>query len=144
MKSLISVSSVNAGSLSKTIPQGTLEGGRRHGRQKKCWMDNIKEWTSLLMPELLTRASCINDLKRLSAESSIMSSRRPNRSRNLTELFLLAILDSVFPSYPAISTRRRDSPLFRGPFSVRLTESPRAHLHLVEMLRFKKTKTILT
>ena len=24
---------------------GALEGGRRRGRQKKCWMDNIKEWT---------------------------------------------------------------------------------------------------
>ena len=29
-------------SLSKTILQGTLEGGRRRGRQRKCWMDNIK------------------------------------------------------------------------------------------------------
>ena len=30
-------------SLSKTIPQDALEGGRRRGRQRKCWMDNIKE-----------------------------------------------------------------------------------------------------
>ena len=30
-------------SLSKTIPQGTLEGGRRRGRQRKFWMNNIKE-----------------------------------------------------------------------------------------------------
>ena len=37
-------------SFSKTILQGTLEGGR----QRKCWMDNIKEWTSLPTPELLT------------------------------------------------------------------------------------------
>ena len=44
-------------SLSETILQDTLEGGRRRGRQRKCWMDNIKEWTSLPMPELLTRAS---------------------------------------------------------------------------------------
>ena len=33
-------------SLSKTILQDTLEGGRRRGRQRKCWMDNIKMWTS--------------------------------------------------------------------------------------------------
>ena len=33
-------------SLSKTILQAILEGGRRRGRQRKCWMDNIKEWTS--------------------------------------------------------------------------------------------------
>ena len=37
-------------SLFKTILQGTLEDGRCRGRQKKCWMDNIKERTSLPMP----------------------------------------------------------------------------------------------
>ena len=30
-------------SLSKTILQGTLEGGRRRGRHGKTWMNNIKE-----------------------------------------------------------------------------------------------------
>ena len=43
---------------SKTILQGTLEGGRRRDRQRKCWMDNVKEWTSRPMSELLTVASC--------------------------------------------------------------------------------------
>ena len=43
-------------SLSKPILQGTSERGRRRGRQRKCWMDNIKEWTSLPLAELLTRA----------------------------------------------------------------------------------------
>ena len=71
--------------LSKTIFQGTLEGGRRRGRQGKCWMDNVKEWTSLPMPELLTRASCRKDWKRISAESFLMSRRRSNRSRDRTE-----------------------------------------------------------
>ena len=37
-------------SLPKIILQDT--GGRRRGRQRKCWMDNIKDWTSLPMPEL--------------------------------------------------------------------------------------------
>ena len=45
-------------SLSKTILQDTLEGGRSRGQQRKCWMDNIKEWVSLSMPELLTIAYC--------------------------------------------------------------------------------------
>ena len=35
--------------LAKTILQGTVKGGRRQGRQKKRWEDNIKEWTD---PEL--------------------------------------------------------------------------------------------
>ena len=31
--------------LSKTILHGTSEGGRNRGRQRNCWMDNVKEWT---------------------------------------------------------------------------------------------------
>ena len=33
--------------LAKTILQGTVKGGRRHGRQRKRWEDNIRERTSL-------------------------------------------------------------------------------------------------
>ena len=68
-------------SLFQTILQGTFDVGRRHGRQKKCWMDNIRDWTYLPMPELLITASCRKDRKRISAESTIMFPRRPNRSR---------------------------------------------------------------
>ena len=33
--------------LDKTISQGTVKGGRRQGRQRKRWEDDIREWTSL-------------------------------------------------------------------------------------------------
>ena len=33
--------------LAKTILQGTVQGKRRKGRQKKRWEDNIKEWTGM-------------------------------------------------------------------------------------------------
>ena len=33
--------------LAKTILQGTVRGGRRRGRQKNRWEDNIKEWTEM-------------------------------------------------------------------------------------------------
>ena len=33
--------------LAKTILQGTVKGGRREGRQKKRWEDNVREWTGL-------------------------------------------------------------------------------------------------
>ena len=33
--------------LAKTILQGTVKGGRRRGRQRKRWEDNIMEWTGL-------------------------------------------------------------------------------------------------
>ena len=41
-------------SLSKTILQGTLEGGggAHRGRQRKRWLDNIRGWTSQPMLEL--------------------------------------------------------------------------------------------
>ena len=33
--------------LAKTILPGTVKGGRRQGRQRKRWEDNIREWTGL-------------------------------------------------------------------------------------------------
>ena len=33
--------------LAKTILQGTVKVGRRQGRQRKRWEDNIREWTGL-------------------------------------------------------------------------------------------------
>ena len=33
--------------LAETILQGTMKWGRRQGRQRKKWEDNIREWTGL-------------------------------------------------------------------------------------------------
>ena len=33
--------------MAQTIFQGTVKGGRRQGRQRKRWEDNIREWTGL-------------------------------------------------------------------------------------------------
>ena len=60
--------------LPQTILQGNLVGGRRRGRQRKRWMDNIKERTYLPMPEQLTRVSCRKDWERISASSPLLSS----------------------------------------------------------------------
>ena len=38
--------------LAKTILQGTVKGGRRQGRQRKRWEDNIGEWTGLELGKL--------------------------------------------------------------------------------------------
>ena len=63
-------------SLCKTIMQGTIEGGRRRGRQRKAWMDNIKEWTGLTMPELLTAANDRPTWRQIARTSSLISPRR--------------------------------------------------------------------
>ena len=33
--------------LAKTTLQGIVRGGRRQGRQRKRWEDNVREWTGL-------------------------------------------------------------------------------------------------
>ena len=43
--------------LFKTIFQSTFKAWRLCGWQRKCWMDKVKEWTSLPMPDLLTMVS---------------------------------------------------------------------------------------
>ena len=70
-------------SLSKTILRGTLEGGWHCSQRRKCWMDNIKEWTSLPMSEVITVASSRQGWKRTSAESAVMSPWQPNQSEHL-------------------------------------------------------------
>ena len=65
--------------LSKTILLGSLEGGRLRGRQRKCWI-NVKEWTALHMPELLTmvfRKKKKKDWERIPAETFVRSLNDP-------------------------------------------------------------------
>ena len=77
-----------------------------HGRQRICWMDNIKEWTSMPMPKLLTTASCGKDWKGISAE---MSPKQPNQSRTWPERHVgsmrkMHTLSSKMASFAALST----------------------------------------
>ena len=44
---------IQATGLANIIMQGTVPGGRRRGRPKKCWHDNIKEWTELPLAKTL-------------------------------------------------------------------------------------------
>ena len=68
-------------SMAKEILQGTLEGGRRRGRQNKTWMDNIKEWTRLDSPTLLRKTEDRPGWRALAKEASaVMSPLRPPRS----------------------------------------------------------------
>ena len=60
--------------LAKTVLQGTVRGGRRRGRQKKRWEDNITEWTGLKMSKLVRRAEDREGWRRL-----VTSSAAPQR-----------------------------------------------------------------
>ena len=55
--------------LAKTILQGTVKGGRRQGRQRKRWKDNIREWTGL---EFAKSQRAVENRAKLVAKSSVV------------------------------------------------------------------------
>ena len=52
-----------------------VHGGRRKGRQKKRWEDNISEWTGLKLGEALIKAENREDWRKVIARSSLMPQR---------------------------------------------------------------------
>ena len=56
--------------LAKTVLQGTVRGGRRRGRQKKRWEDNILEWTGMKMCEAVRKTEDRSEWRSLVAKSS--------------------------------------------------------------------------
>ena len=67
--------------LAKTILQGTVKGGRRQGRQRKRWEDNIKEWTGLEFAKSQRAVENRGKWRELVAKSSVVP-QRPSRLRN--------------------------------------------------------------
>ena len=67
--------------LAKTVLQGTVEGGRKQGRQKKRWEDNIKEWTGLTFAESQKAADDRQSWRELVARSAVVP-QRPRTSRD--------------------------------------------------------------
>ena len=65
--------------LAKMILQGTVQGGRRRGRQKKRWEDNVTEWTGLKLGEALRKAKNREEWRTVFARSSLV----PQRSNRL-------------------------------------------------------------
>ena len=63
-------------SLCKTVLQGTVMGKRRRGRQRKCWLDNIKEWTGLELESLLEKANNREEWRHVTKSASRTSPRR--------------------------------------------------------------------
>ena len=52
-----------------TILQGTVKGGRRLGRQRKRWEDNIREWTGLEFAQSQRAVENRNEWRKLVAKS---------------------------------------------------------------------------
>ena len=63
--------------LAKTILQGTFQGGRRQGRQRKRWKDNIREWTGLVFTKSKKAMENRGKWWELVAKSSVVPKRPP-------------------------------------------------------------------
>ena len=63
--------------LAKTILQGTVKGKRKRGRQKRRWVDNIKEWTGMDFASSTRAAENRTRWKGIFANSSVV----PNKNR---------------------------------------------------------------
>ena len=61
-----------ASGLSKTIVQRTVQGGRRRGRQRKRWEDNIKEWTGLEWNIIRRKAENREEWRKLVVKSTVV------------------------------------------------------------------------
>ena len=61
--------------LAKTILQGTVRGGRKRGRQKKNWENNIAEWTGLKFCDAVREAG-----NKIKWKERVATSLAPQRS----------------------------------------------------------------
>ena len=61
--------------LAKTILQGTVKGGRRQGRQRKRWEDNIREWAGLEFAKSQRAVENRGKWRKLVAKSAVVSQR---------------------------------------------------------------------
>ena len=67
--------------LAKTILQGTVKGGRKQGKQRKRWEDNIREWTGLEFAKSQRAVENREKWRKLVAKSSMVP-QRPSRLRD--------------------------------------------------------------
>ena len=67
--------------LTKTTLQGLMKGGRRQGRQRKRWEDNIREWTGLEFAKSQKAVENREKWRKLVAKSSVVP-QRPSRLRD--------------------------------------------------------------
>ena len=68
--------------LAKTVLQGTVQGERQRGRQRKRWEDNIKEWTGLEWDTILRKAENREEWRKLVVKSTAVP-QRPVKLRDI-------------------------------------------------------------
>ena len=86
--------------LAKTILQGTVKGGRRQGRQRKWWEDNIRKWTGLEFGKSQRSVENKEKWRKLVAKSSVVP-QRPSRLRYWWWTFRSRVLRCYQQAIPA-------------------------------------------
>ena len=61
--------------LAKMILQSTVQGGRRKGRQRQRWEDNISEWTCLRLGDALRKSENREEWRKVVPRSFVMPQR---------------------------------------------------------------------
>ena len=82
--------------LAETILQGTVKGGRRRGRQRKRWEDNIREWTGLEFAKCCVSV-CVRERERENASCSHSTRHSTGINIYISPLLLFVRLELVIP-----------------------------------------------
>ena len=82
--------------LAKTILQGTVKGGRRQGRQRKRWEDNIREGTGLEFGKSQRAVENREKWRKLVVKSSVVP-QRPSRLRDWWWWWWFLTVCAMFP-----------------------------------------------
>ena len=85
--------------------QGTVKGGRRQGRQRERWEDNIREWTSLEFTKCQRAVENREKWRKLVAKSSVVP-KRPRYIRHSHKL-----KDDLVPKVKDSNHENNASPL---------------------------------
>ena len=72
---------IRSGQNHLAILQGTVKGGRRQGRQRKRWEDNIREWTGLEFAKSKRAVENKEQWRKLVVKSYVVP-KRPSRLRD--------------------------------------------------------------
>ena len=87
--------------LVKTVLQGTVKRGRRQGRQRKRWEDNIREWTGLEFAKSQGAMENRKKWRKLVAKSSLVPQVLEGSGEQRKKWKKLVVKSSVMPQRPS-------------------------------------------
>ena len=82
--------------LAKTIFQSTVKGGRRQGRQRKRWDDNVREWTGLEFGKSQRAVENRVNWRKLVAKSSVVICGAPTTLMVKGLMMVMMMITGVF------------------------------------------------